>query len=138
MPPRSHQVLIVDDDPVLLELIGMIMEQLADGTWQVHTAASPRAALDLLQRQPVDLLLADVCMPGPGGLAFIREVHERHPHLMIVAISGDAPPGREEACLRHGAEMFLEKPRSGDGWLAIFAMLQARLRLAEEGAQNHD
>lgn len=135
MSSRRHHVLIVDDDTVLLELIGMIMEQLSEGRWEVHTASTPQAALDLLERRPAEMVVADVCMPGAGGLAFIREVRQRYPRLMIVAISGDTPPGREEACLRNGATLFLEKPRSGDGWLAIYAILQERLRLAEEAAQ---
>ncbi|WCJ59795.1 response regulator [Fontisphaera persica] len=134
MTAPCHQVLIVDDDLVLLELMGMILEQLAGGRWKVHTASQAQAALDFLQRHPMDLLVVDVCMPGAGGLALIREAHERYPHLLIAAISGDAPPGREEASLREGAALFLEKPRSGDGWQAIQAMLEERLRLAEETA----
>jgi CheY-like chemotaxis protein len=132
MSSRCHQVLIVDDDPVLLDVIKMIMEHLAGGRWKVHAATHSETALSLLETHPMDLLLADVCMPGAGGLAFIREVRERFPRLIIAAISGDTPPGREEACLRAGATLFLEKPRSGDGWLAIHAILEERLRLAED------
>lgn len=132
MASPCHQVLIVDDDPVLLDVITMIMEHLSAGRWKVHAAARAEAALEVLQRQPMDLLLADVCMPGAGGLAFIKEVRARFPRLVIAAISGDTPPGREEACLRAGATLFLEKPRSGDGWLAVHAILQERLRLLEE------
>lgn len=136
MTALRHPVLIVDDDPVLLELIGMIMEQLSQGRWEVHIASTFGRAWERLEHGPVDLLVVDVCMPPPGGLGFIREVHQRFPGTLIVAMSGDNPPGREEACLQQGAQLFLEKPRSGDGWLVVHAMLDERLRLAEEAAQN--
>ncbi len=85
---RAGVVLVVDDDPDLLSVIGEILT--ARG-YQVETAASGPEALERLERERFDLILSDVRMPGLDGPAFYQALEERHPELVgrVVFMTGN-------------------------------------------------
>ncbi|MES1180720.1 MAG: FHA domain-containing protein, partial [Verrucomicrobiota bacterium] len=62
-PGKKFQVLFVDDSMAFLELFSGLCAELANGSWQVHTAASADLALALLQERPMDLVVLDIGMP---------------------------------------------------------------------------
>jgi CheY-like chemotaxis protein len=89
MPPV---VLVVDDEPLILELTSAMLE---DSGCQVVSADSASAALDLLMRDSrIELLLTDVRMPGMNGYDLAALARRSRPHLRIVVMSGD-DRGRE-------------------------------------------
>src|SRR5215510_5629096 len=69
-------------------------------------------ACALLDREPLDLLLLDVQIPGGGGEAVIREVRQRADlaDLPIVAVTSLAMPGDRERLLSIGFQGYLSKP----------------------------
>ena len=84
MSDTKARVLVVDDDVGILRLMQRVLE--FEG-YRVLTAARGEAALDLFDRQPVDLVLLDLMMPGMDGYAvcqFIREVSQV-PIIMVTA-----------------------------------------------------
>jgi len=60
--------------------------------------------------QPVDLVLADIRMPGINGLELVRQVHEINPDLPCIVITGFGSPENSVEALRAGAYWYLEKP----------------------------
>jgi CheY-like chemotaxis protein len=69
MPSRRSRIPIVDDDQMMRDLIGRILR---DEPYLLRLAADGRAALDLLETEPFDLVLTDLCMPDMDGLELIR------------------------------------------------------------------
>ncbi|TCZ66641.1 response regulator [Roseicella aquatilis] len=89
--PRHARVLLVDDEPVVREVLA---GQLADAGYQVAEAASGAEALEHLdQGLCCDLLVSDLAMPGMDGVTLIREARRRRrglPAILLTGYAGDA------------------------------------------------
>jgi DNA-binding response OmpR family regulator len=79
-------VLVVDDEPVLLETLRVIFN--ANGL-AVITAEDGREALEMAQLTPPDVLVSDVAMPGMSGLDLAVEVRDAFPNCEIILFSGE-------------------------------------------------
>jgi PAS domain S-box-containing protein len=89
-PPAGQEtVLVVEDDPEVQEIAGLLLQQLG---YRVLFAESASAALQLLgSGEVVDLVFTDVVMPGElDGLALARRVKETFPDIAILLTSGYA------------------------------------------------
>lgn len=85
-PPRGETLLVVEDEPHILELARRILTQRG---YTVCTADSPREALDLArQRTRIDLLLTDVVLPKMNGRELARRIQALHPTISILYMSG--------------------------------------------------
>jgi CheY-like chemotaxis protein len=104
-------VLIVDDDDESRLVIGVHLE--AHGA-RVITAASAAAALDLVQREHVDVIVADVGMPGEDGYALIRKIRglpmPALASLPAAALTAFARDEDRDKALHAGFQLHLRKP----------------------------
>ncbi|OMD52162.1 ATP-binding protein [Paenibacillus odorifer] len=103
------RVLAVDDDSVNLKVLQNI---LSDGTYQMVTATSAREALDKLNHDRFDLIIADVMMPGMSGYEMTRLVRERFTMYELPIILLTARSEREDvyAGFLAGANDYVTKP----------------------------
>ncbi|MFD5019547.1 ATP-binding protein [Paenibacillus sp. NPDC058367] len=103
------RVLAVDDDSVNLKVLQNI---LSDGTYQMVTATSAREALDKLNHDRFDLIIADVMMPGMSGYEMTRLVRERFTIYELPIILLTARSEREDvyAGFLAGANDYVTKP----------------------------
>jgi CheY-like chemotaxis protein len=87
---ETQAILIVDDEPILLELIRDILEE--EG-FSVLTASSATAALYVAQRSPISLVLTDLMMPNLSGLELADRLrsHPETAEIPIILMSA-APP----------------------------------------------
>jgi excisionase family DNA binding protein len=104
-------VLIVDDEPGMLEMLTSVM---LSGGDQFEVATAPggvEALLFIGARQP-DLLVLDIMMPGMNGFEVCRKLKASAAtsHIKIVAITGDHNPGVRNRILQAGADLFFTKP----------------------------
>ncbi|MEE8476255.1 MAG: response regulator, partial [Myxococcota bacterium] len=76
----------------------------------VLTARDATDALEIVSGQHVDLVLADIKMPGINGLELIRQVHEISPDLPCIVITGYGSAENSVEALQAGAFWYLEKP----------------------------
>jgi nitrogen-specific signal transduction histidine kinase len=88
-PLGSETVLLVEDNPEVQEVVGLLLEQLG---YRVFYKESPTAALDLLALgEPIDLVFTDVVIPGElDGLALAHQVKEKYPDIAVLLTSGYA------------------------------------------------
>lgn len=119
--PRSNaesaredaRILIVDDDPDALRIMGRVLER--GGFWRVESAAGGRQALATMRTHKPDVLVVDVNMPDVDGLSMLRALAaETLPRNVtsVLAISGDATPEVRRTMLLHGADDFIVRPCS--------------------------
>jgi PAS domain S-box-containing protein len=92
MPRGNETVLVVEDNPAVQEVAGLLLDLLG---YRVRCAASAGAALEILaSREVIDLVFTDVVMPGEfDGLALAQRINEEYPDVAVVLTSGYAKAG---------------------------------------------
>lgn len=127
---RDQIVLIVDDEPDIRDSLQMLLEAGLESI-QVAVADGGQAALDILQRRPVDLIITDYKMPGMNGLEFLgraQKIAPKTPRILVTAF-----PDLEiaiRAINEAGIENFFTKPFEPDQVLGVVRSL-----LQEQRAQ---
>lgn len=101
------RVLLVDDEASFVETL---RRRLSLRKLEVLTAASADEAFDILDREPVDVIVLDVKMPGTDGLTAIKTVKRRHPMVEVILLSGHATLEASVGGMALGAFDYLLKP----------------------------
>jgi len=134
MSTNRTTILFVDDDVGFLDVVRNLMVEMSEGAWEVLVAPDATQGLELIHQHKIDLLMIDVRMPVMDGLQFLALLHRNYPSLLKVALTGHATENYRAACLSNGAELFLEKPVSQEGWKRLYSTLKELVRLhPEEG-----
>jgi len=113
-------VLVVDDEPALREVLSLRM---TDWGYDVRTAADIPEAERALDRQPPDLVLCDVQLPGGSGLDLLKHIKRLDDRIPVVMIRAHSDIDRAVEAMKSGAMDFLTKPLD-------YVMLQALLETA--------
>jgi CheY-like chemotaxis protein len=109
-------ILVVDDEPDMRENMLRILHR---GHYACVTAADGREALALLDLgTPPDLILTDVRMPGPDGLALAREARRLVPDVPVVLVTAYVVDEAVRDAVRDGTATLLAKPFSAAELLA--------------------
>src|SRR3990170_5582063 len=106
MVAKQASILVVDDEPRLVRFVRTELE--SDG-YRVSTAGEGQAALRVLEREDVDLIILDIMLPGMDGFEVCRRVREFStvPIVMLTAKGGEDDKVRG---LELGADDYLTKP----------------------------
>lgn len=124
---RPLSILLADDAADLQALMQMWLEEAGHA---VVRASGGREIVPLMERAHVDLVITDILMRDGDGWDAIAEVHQRWPHMRILAISGGAREMPASAVLRvargAGAIGLLAKPFSRPEFLAAIARVMAQ------------
>ena len=118
-------VLYVDDEPGLLEIARLFLEEAGD--FQISTVTSAINALDSSSLGAYDLILSDYLMPHMDGIVFLKEVRKRYGDIPFILFTGR---GREEVvieAINNGVDFYLQK---GGDPAAQFAELAHKMRQA--------
>ena len=124
-PAAKRRILIVDDDPILLQFIGEVLRHAGYDT--VSASSGAQAIAQIEAREP-DLALLDITMPGMSGLELARHLNELTtvPFMFLSAI-GDTDSARQAAA--YGAVGYVVKPVDAERLMAAF---EAGLARADE------
>ncbi len=104
---ERSRVLVVDDDPGMLELMEVYISRRG---FQVIGVPSGEDALGTLDDTQPDLVILDLVLPGMGGLDVLRQLKQALPRVPVVMFSGHAHTRTVVEAMRRGASDFLPKP----------------------------
>ncbi len=110
-PESALNVLVVDDEEPVVRLMARLLRDLGHRSTVV---TSGEAALQALGREPFDLILCDVKMPGLNGFELASAIRERDPDLAdrLIFITGDTLSHTTRTSLEQSGNLFLAKPFS--------------------------
>jgi HD-like signal output (HDOD) protein len=89
MNESRHRILFVDDELNVLHAMQRSLRPM-QGEWAMNFVASGEEALTALERDPYDVIVSDIRMPGMDGAALLDEVARRHPGMVRLILSGHA------------------------------------------------
>jgi response regulator RpfG family c-di-GMP phosphodiesterase len=108
VPQAPVCVLCVDDEPGILSALRRALR--GDGTRVLTSQGGPQA-LEVLEREPVDIVISDMRMPGMDGAELLERVHQRWPATIRVLLTGYADTGAAVAAINRGRIFrYLTKP----------------------------
>ena len=105
----GHRVLVVDDDPIVGDVVRRYLEQ--DGC-QVQLVTTGADALNAAGAQPPDLVVLDLMLPGIDGLEVCRRLRRRTPGLAVVMLTALGEEADRVLGLEVGADDYVTKPFS--------------------------
>jgi signal transduction histidine kinase len=129
------QVLIVDDDPALLQALSEAL-RLRMPTLDVATSESARAALNQLRTTDYDAVVADIKMPGMDGLQLLSRIRELRPETPTLLITGHGEHELAVQALRGGAHDYLQKPIDRDYFVGSLSHALEKRRLSQKVAEH--
>ncbi len=110
--PSTIRILLAEDNPVNQKVCSAMLRQLG---YSLLLANSGREVLDIIGREPVDLILMDCMMPGMDGYTATQHIRDRERvggfrRIPIIALTANAMEGDRERCLLAGMDDYLSKP----------------------------
>ena len=81
------KVLIVDDETLVRTKIRVSIDWEDNGYEIIGDCGSAEAALDLMEEETPDIILADICMPVVDGLKFAKQVRQQNPEIQIIFLT---------------------------------------------------
>src|SRR5688572_6748056 len=122
MTARKRKVLMVDDDPAMLESFDVLLQSWG---FDVLQAADAREAKDIVDRHDPDIVITDVVMPEISGLELLRDLKAGNPQRPVLLITARGSIDMAVEAIKQGARDFLTKP------VTDFTKLKALLDDAE-------
>ena len=118
-------VLLIDDDPELLELISLEIGD--DGDFAIQTCNSPDEALELAHAQKFDSIVCDFFMPGMDGCSLLKLLRSRGCSAQLILYSGKDLDDQIKDSLTHSVDVYLQRQGNPE---AEFRKLKEIIRTA--------
>ena len=129
---KSANLLLVDDDPSLLKLLGM---RLTSEGFRVVTAESGPEALKILTKEKIDLVISDLRMDEMDGMALFEEIQKLYPNLPVIILTAHGSIPDAVAATQQGVFGFLTKPVDRD---ALYKAIDEALALSAVPMSDDD
>jgi two-component system response regulator AtoC len=141
MPERRKTVLIVDDDEGMRDTLTAVLRR----DFRVLKAATGEAALQIMEKEDVDLMMLDVRLPGISGFEVLKIVKENYSYVEVIVISALKELETAVEAMRHGAYHYISKDFELEGVRTLVANASERqdlsrhvMRLSAEVAEQND
>ncbi|MDO8287807.1 MAG: sigma-54 dependent transcriptional regulator [Parvibaculum sp.] len=130
----ASEILIVDDEADIRELVAGILN---DEGYDTRVAGDSDGALAAIEARRPSLLVLDIWLQGSrlDGLELLDVIHERHPDLPVVIISGHGNVETAVSAIKKGAYDFIEKPFKADRLILIVRRAMEAFRLRRENTE---
>lgn len=115
-----HRLLVVDDEPIIVEGLYELFRDMIDLDLEVHRAYSSTQALELVARIKFDLVFTDIRMPGMDGLDLHKHIVSRWPGTRVVFLTGYNDFQYAQQAIRAGGYDFIIKTEGEEKILEVF------------------
>ncbi|MFQ5778289.1 MAG: sigma-54-dependent transcriptional regulator [Terriglobia bacterium] len=122
-------VLVADDDPAVCNVCREVAGSLG---LRVRLAGSTEEALEKVEQQRVDLVLADLRMPSAGGMELLERLKQTHPQVEVILMTGYGSVETAVEAIKKGAYDYLAKPFHLDDLRAKLQHAVNELELSQE------
>jgi len=106
-----HSILVVDDEPSIREFLQIMLER--EG-YEVSCAEDGREAISLFEKNPFDVVLADIRMPRTTGFEVLNRIRELSPETKVIMITAFASFESAVESMKEGAYDYITKPFNVD------------------------
>jgi len=127
--PGALRVLVVEDDPRLLDILTRHLDRIG---YAVRGASGAAAALQLLESASSDVVLSDVRMPGMDGRTLLAEVRARHPQAKVVLMTAFGSVDDAVEAMQAGAYSYVVKPFKVETVAAVLRNAAREIELNRE------
>ena len=122
-------ILVVDDEEVLQDVLGSLLRK--EG-WRPMAARTGEEAILVLEREPVDLVLLDLMLPGMSGMEVLKQIRARDPEQVVIVITAFSSIESAIQAMREGAFHYIPKPFKNEEVLLTVRKGLEQRRLASE------
>lgn len=112
---NKENILVIDDELAPRESIRMVLKD----KYAVSTATGAHEGLDMMSRNPVDLVVMDIKMPKMDGITALQQIKTKHPDTEVVLLTAYASLETARDAIRFGAFDYLIKPFDKDNVLLV-------------------
>ena len=129
------RVLILDDHPLIRKAIRQVV---ADGcpSWTITEGATGEEALRLLHKEPADIAILDIALPGESGLTVLKRIRQFSPQTKCLVLSIHTEPHYVRLALELGASGYLSKESAPDELEQALKTLSKRGRYLAKSLQE--
>jgi DNA-binding NtrC family response regulator len=122
-------ILIVDDEEVLQDVLTSLLKKEGHATLSAYSAEE---ALEILDREEIELILLDLMLPGISGLQALRRIRQRDPDQVVIVITAFSSIESAIDAMREGAFHYIPKPFKNEEVLLTIRKGLEQRRLTEE------
>ena len=133
-----YKVVIVDDEPIIVEGLSRLLPWEKYGCEVVGTAYNGNEGLELIRKEKPDILFSDIAMPGMDGLTMIAALKSEFPEMQISILTGYRDFDFCQRALRLGVARFLLKPSNMEELEEALRTMTERCGRQEETAQTEN
>jgi len=123
------KLLIIDDERPILEMLEI---SLASEGYDVFTAESGKAGLEIFGQENPKLILTDIKMPGMDGIEVLKRIKEKDSEAEVIVITGHGDMDSAVAALRCGASDFLTKPIRVEVLMLTLERAKQKISIAQQ------
>ena len=123
------KVLVVDDEQLVRE---SLRDWLTESGYEVFTAENGSQALELIEKERLGIVLADLVMPGMDGIELMKRAKETHPNVAVIIITAYGSITTAIAAMKEGAYDYIEKPFCPERMELLVEKLVEHQNLVEE------
>ncbi|MGB9716452.1 MAG: HD domain-containing phosphohydrolase [Thermodesulfovibrionales bacterium] len=110
MNNNKEKILIIDDELIARYAVQQVLKD----RYTIFTASGGKEGLDLISKNPVDLVVLDIKMPDMDGVSVLREIKKMCPDTEVILLTAYAGVETAQSALRLGALDYLTKPFDKD------------------------
>jgi DNA-binding NtrC family response regulator len=104
---KALHVLVVDDEAILRTLLERILKK--EG-YEVFSAESVPAALDMIENTQIEIVVSDIKMPDADGFELLRRIKKDYPGICVIMMTGYSDAFSIKDVLMLGADDYITKP----------------------------
>ena len=122
-------ILVVDDEEVLQDVLGTLLKR--EG-WRPLAARTGEEALLIAEREPIDLVLLDLMLPGMSGMEVLKQIRSRDPEQVVIVVTAYSSIESAIEAMRIGAFHYIPKPFKNEEVLLTIRKGLEQRRLTSE------